>query len=88
MTKILIVLPTLNERRNIKKIYFKLKKIRYINFNLLFIDDNSNDGTKKLIRKFCVKKKNFYLLRDKRLGLGKAHIDGILWGKTMTYKFN
>lgn len=87
MTKILIVLPTLNEKKNIKKVYDKLKKIKYINFNLLFIDDNSNDGTEKLIKKFCKNKKNFCLLRNKRLGLGKAHMDGILWGYKKKFDF-
>ena len=43
-SKILLVIPTLNEFGNIQKIY---KKIQNINkkINILFIDDNSPDGT-------------------------------------------
>ena len=42
--KILLVIPTLNEFGNIQKIY---KKIQNINkkINILFIDDNSLDGS-------------------------------------------
>ena len=45
---ILLVIPTLNEFGNIQKIYKKIitsnKKIK-----LLFIDDNSSDGSQKVI---------------------------------------
>ena len=46
--KILLVIPTLNEFGNIQKIY---KKIQNSNkkINILFIDDNSFDGTKEVI---------------------------------------
>ena len=46
--KILIVIPTLNEFGNIQKIY---KKIQSLNkkINILFIDDNSIDGSKEII---------------------------------------
>ena len=51
MKKLLIIIPTYNERNNIKKIIDKLLA-NIENFNLLFIDDNSPDGTQKEIKNF------------------------------------
>ena len=48
MKKLLIIIPTYNERNNIKKIICKLLT-NLKNLNLLFIDDNSPDGTQKEI---------------------------------------
>ena len=48
--KFLIIIPTLNEYKNISKIYKKIKK-KYKLANLLFIDDNSIDGAKEEISK-------------------------------------
>jgi len=46
-----IIIPTLNEKRNIKYIFNYLK---YLNFQneLIFVDDNSDDGTVQEIKKF------------------------------------
>ena len=49
MTKnVLLVIPTLNEYGNIQKIYKKIKKNNK-KIKLLFIDDNSNDGSQKIL---------------------------------------
>ena len=54
MKKILIIIPTYNEKQNIiilvKRIFKALKK----NFDILFIDDNSPDGTKFEINKMKI----------------------------------
>ena len=44
--KILIIIPTLNEFGNIQKIYKKIQTASK-EINILFIDDNSIDGSKK-----------------------------------------
>ena len=60
MQKILIIIPTYNERKNIKFIYNKIKNnIR--KFDLLFIDDNSPDNTRNLITKIKKNNKNIKL---------------------------
>ena len=56
--RFLIVIPTLNEHKNIGIIYKKIVNL-YKKVNILFIDDNSNDGSKKEILE-CVKE--FYQL--------------------------
>ena len=43
--RFLIVIPTLNENKNIGIIYKKIIKL-YKKANILFIDDNSDDGSK------------------------------------------
>ena len=59
--KILIIIPTLNEEKNIKKIFLKIHKLKKNIFSILFIDDNSTDKSqseiiklKKNIKKFII----------------------------------
>ena len=77
---ILIILPTVNEEKNIKNLYKKIKKLKY-EFKYLFIDDGSTDGTLELIKNIIKnnKKNTFLLKRKKRHGIGKAHKDGLIW---------
>ena len=83
--KILIILPTLNEAKNINILFNEIKKLE-IRFNYLFIDDNSSDGTRKYIVEL---KKNYtnidYIFNDKRKGIGRAHKDGLLWAYKNNY---
>ena len=86
-SKVLLVIPTLNEFGNIQKIY---KKIQSSNkkINILFIDDNSTDGSKKII--INLKKRNKkvnYIFRNKKLGIGSAHKDGIKLAKKKNYRY-
>ena len=39
-----VIIPTLNEKKNIKTISKKLSKLKIVT-EVIFIDDNSNDGT-------------------------------------------
>ena len=58
-----VVLPSFNEEGNIEKIYieivkmFKLKLKPY-QYEILFIDNDSKDNTRNIIRKICKKDKN------------------------------
>lgn len=75
--RFLIIIPTLNEYRNIGKLHKKINKL-YKNPNILFIDDNSTDGSKEEIISLCKKyKKTKYIFRSKKLGIGSAHKLGI-----------
>ena len=82
--KNLIIIPTLNEKNNVKRIYIKIKKLKNLAFDLLFIDDNSDDGTQEEILNLSSKKNIYYLFR-KRKGLGSAHRDGINWAIKKKY---
>ena len=43
MNNTIIIIPTINEKKNIEILFNKLTETN-IEFDLLFIDDNSNDG--------------------------------------------
>ena len=75
--KICVIIPTLNEKNNISKTIFKIKKTK-IKLDILFVDDNSLDGSQQEIINFS-KKYNFikYIFRKNKLGIGSAHKDGI-----------
>ena len=74
--KVSIILPTYNERNNIKKIVQEILKIDS-KFEIIIIDDNSPDGTGKIIDKLKIKYSNIKVIhRKKRLGLSSAIIQG------------
>lgn len=82
----LIIIPTLNEKKNIKKLFFQIKKLQ-INTDILFIDDNSIDGTRNDIINFSKKYKNVkFIFRPKKLGIGSAHKVGLIYGYKNRYK--
>ncbi len=82
-----VVIPTYNERENLKtllpKIISNLNKGRR-NFEILIVDDSSPDGTADFVRNYPDKRVRL-LLRPKKEGLGKAYIDGFrkAHGKTI-----
>ena len=71
--KTLIGIPTFNEKLNISKIYLKIRQIDKKN-DILFLDDNSTDGTILEIKKIISKDSRVNLkIRKKKLGIGSAH---------------
>ena len=75
--KICLIIPTLNEEKNIKKIFFKIKKTK-IKLDILFIDDDSSDNSQKIITELSKKFKNVnFIFRKNKSGIGSAHKDGI-----------
>lgn len=84
--KYLIIIPTFNEKNNIKFIIKKIFKNIKFKHDVLFVDDNSNDGTQEIIRK--IKSKNILLIvREKKLGIGSAHKFGIEYGYKNNYQY-
>lgn len=54
--------------------------------NILFIDDNSPDGTGKLLDKISKKNRRVKVIhRPGKLGIGSAHLDGIRWAYKHRY---
>lgn len=79
MVKICIIIPVFNEEDNILPIFSKIEKLK-LKLDVLFIDDNSRDFTRKKILNLKKNKKNiFYIFRKKKRGIGSAHKDGIRW---------
>ena len=69
MKKNLIIVPTYNEKSNLKRLIKGIFK-HQSNFDLLFIDDNSPDGTEKIINKYKLQNRNIFLIsRKKKSGI-------------------
>lgn len=71
---IIIIVPTYNERENINLLVETVTKVvPYA--KILFVDDNSPDGTATLIKKLQENNRNILLIeRSAKLGLGTAYI--------------
>lgn len=77
--KILIFIPTYNEHGNVEGILHKLLDLR-LPTDILFLDDNSPDGTGVVLDALARKHTNVEVIhRDGKLGIGSAHIQGINW---------
>ena len=76
MDKFTIVIPVYNEAKNLRilipKIYQELKNIK---FELIIVDDNSNDDTSRVLKKFNKKNLN-YIIRKSERDLSKSCILG------------
>jgi dolichol-phosphate mannosyltransferase len=83
--KILIILPTYNEKENIDKILSSLLKYNFL--DVLVVDDNSTDGTKEKVETIIKKNGRVNLIeRPAKLGLGTAYITGFKWGLERDYE--
>ena len=62
--KSIILIPVYNEKRNITNLFIKIRK--FCKYDILYINDNSNDGTTDEINKLKKKNKNIkYNLKNK-----------------------
>ncbi len=80
MAKFVVVVPTYNERENIKslidKICLVLKNTK--GWKILIVDDNSPDGTSMVVRNHKLYKKEVHILiKEKKEGLGNAYLAGM-----------
>jgi dolichol-phosphate mannosyltransferase len=78
-----IVVPTLNEVGNIELLCNKISAVlKEINWEIIFVDDNSADGTKALLDKISSQHHNIRAIhRINRTGLSSACIEGMLASK-------
>jgi glycosyltransferase involved in cell wall biosynthesis len=76
MHDLIILIPTYNEINNLNKI---LKN----NYNFLIVDDCSNDGTEKLLKKKKIK----YIKNLKNIGYEKSLIKGLSYLKNKKIKY-
>ena len=88
MKKILVIIPTYNESENILKIISEVlnKSTSEYDFNILLVDDNSPDGTAKLV-KALNNPKIFIIERAKKMGLGTAYIVGFKYAIENNFDF-
>ncbi len=83
----LVIIPTYNEKENIEKIVNAVKNICGI-CDVLVIDDNSPDGTGKILRSIEQEREGVFLIERKtKLGLGTAYVKGFKYGIKNRYDF-
>jgi dolichol-phosphate mannosyltransferase len=84
--KIVIVIPTYNERDNISMLVAALqdecRRLRH-DMHILVVDDNSPDGTGELVRELMREYSNLHLITGEKQGLGAAYIRGIEYALNM-----
>ena len=84
--KTLIFIPTYNEKENVEKIYSEIAELS-LEVDILFLDDNSPDGTGTLLDKLSEVRQNVKVIhRVKKLGIGSAHLTGIRWAYEHKYE--
>ncbi len=85
MQKALIIIPTYNEMENARAIAAATLKV-CPEANILFVDDNSPDGTGKIVDEMERADNRIHTLHhDGKLGLGRAYIAGFKWALARDY---
>lgn len=82
----LIIIPTYNEKENIRKMIDRLMAMPEC-FDLLIVDDGSPDGTANLVREAqeCYGERLAMIERSGKLGLGTAYIAGFKYALEKGY---
>jgi dolichol-phosphate mannosyltransferase len=87
MPHALIVVPTYNERDNVRGIAARLLAA-LPGSELLFVDDNSPDGTGDLLDELAAGDPAVHVMhRAGKLGLGTAYVEGFTWGLARGYDY-
>ncbi|HOV46710.1 MAG: polyprenol monophosphomannose synthase [Spirochaetes bacterium] len=89
MEKILVIIPTYNEKENIEGIITSVfRNCKDHPLSILVVDDNSPDGTSEIVENMMEKFSYLFLIkRKKKEGLGKAYVAGFNWGLDRDYSY-
>lgn len=78
---VVVILPTYNEAENIETIISKVilqgAEMKQAKLQILVVDDNSPDGTAKIVRAYTQSNPHIHLLLGEKQGLGVAYKRGI-----------
>lgn len=81
----LVIIPTYNEIDNIEEFIIQISNF---DVSVLIVDDNSPDGTGKIVDDITkINKKINLMKRNQKLGLGSAYRDGFKWGLDKGYRY-
>ncbi len=81
----LVIIPTYNEIDNIEEFIIQISNF---DVSVLIVDDNSPDGTGKVVDDITkINKKINLMKRNQKLGLGSAYRDGFKWGLDKGYRY-
>lgn len=84
----IVIIPTYNEIENVDKMVEAIIGLP-VEFNVLFVDDNSPDGTASKIKELQKLYPNRIFLEERagKLGLGTAYIHGFKWSIANHYPY-
>lgn len=88
MIRTVVIIPTYNERDNVQRMADAVMALGDP-FHILFVDDNSPDGTADLIREKQAEYPERIFLEERtgKLGLGTAYIHGFKWAMKQQYDY-
>lgn len=82
----LIIIPTYNELENVQRM-IPFLQTNYSNIDVLFVDDNSPDGTASFIKDVMKTDDRIKIIeREKKMGLGTAYIAGFKYALSNDYE--
>ena len=85
----LVIIPTYNEKENIRNIINAVLNISEHQFDVLIVDDNSPDGTGAIVDEMIAgePERIHILKRAGKQGLGTAYIAGFKWALERHYEY-
>ncbi|HMP75188.1 MAG TPA: polyprenol monophosphomannose synthase [Kiritimatiellia bacterium] len=87
MNDYLVIIPTYNEIDNVREMALAVHQHAPW-ADVLFVDDNSPDGTGRLLDRMAEAEPRVHVLhREKKQGLGRAYIAGFKWALARRYEF-
>lgn len=88
MEKKLVIIPTYNEKENIREIIAAVFALPG-NFHVLIIDDGSPDGTAAIVKELqaSAPERLHLIERSGKLGLGTAYLKGFEWALEKGYDY-
>lgn len=88
MVRTVVIIPTYNERDNVQRMTAAVMALGD-QFHILYVDDNSPDGTADLIREDQQHYPDRIFLEERqgKMGLGTAYIHGFKWALSKGYEY-
>jgi dolichol-phosphate mannosyltransferase len=75
--KVCVVVPTYNEKENVRALVESIEEARLSDLSVLFVDDSSPDGTAEEVRRAAESRPWVKILvREEKRGIGSAYQDG------------
>ena len=85
MDKVVVIIPTYDEKDNVRPISTAVLDI-LPDASVLFVDDNSPDGTGAIIDRLCAEDSRVHVIhKPDKSGLGRAYITGFQWALERDY---
>jgi len=87
MKRCIVIIPTFNEADNLPRLLPTILNLGS-HFNILIVDDNSPDGTAKLVKEMQKTEQRIHLIeRPGKMGLGTAYVAGFKFALANGFDF-